>query len=45
VIARLAGPDSELRVIDGARHELFNEFGKEQTIESVASFAERVTAR
>jgi alpha-beta hydrolase superfamily lysophospholipase len=44
VIERLAGPDSELRVLEGARHELFNEFGKEETIEAVASFAERVTA-
>jgi alpha-beta hydrolase superfamily lysophospholipase len=45
VIERLAGPDSELHVLEGARHEAFHEFGKEQTIESVASFAERVTAR
>ena len=45
VIERLAGPDSELHVLEGARHEVFQEFGKEQTIESVASFAERVTAR
>jgi alpha-beta hydrolase superfamily lysophospholipase len=45
VIERVAGPDSELRVLDGARHEVFFELGKEQTIASVASFAERVTAR
>ncbi len=45
VIERLAGPDSELHVLDGARHEVFNELGKQQTIEIVASFAERVTAR
>jgi alpha-beta hydrolase superfamily lysophospholipase len=45
VIERLAGPDSELHVLEGARHEPFHEFGKEQTIASVASFAERVTAR
>src|SRR5215207_4204362 len=44
VVERLAGPDSELHVLDGARHEVFNEFGKEETIDLVASFAERVTA-
>jgi alpha-beta hydrolase superfamily lysophospholipase len=43
VVERLAGPDSELQILEGARHELFNELGKAQTIESVASFAERVT--
>ncbi|HYH91123.1 MAG TPA: alpha/beta hydrolase, partial [Solirubrobacteraceae bacterium] len=45
VVERLAGPGSELRVLDGARHEVFNELGKEETIELVAAFAERVTAR
>jgi alpha-beta hydrolase superfamily lysophospholipase len=45
VVERLAGPDSELHVVDGARHEVFNELDKEQTIDLVASFAERVTAR
>ena len=44
VVERLAGPDSELHVLDGARHEVFNELGKEETIDLVASFAERVTA-
>jgi alpha-beta hydrolase superfamily lysophospholipase len=43
VVERLAGPDSDLRLIDGARHEVFNELDKEQTIELVAAFAERVT--
>lgn len=43
VVERLAGPDSELRVLDGARHEVLNEVGKEQTIGLVADFAERVT--
>ncbi len=43
VVERLAGPDSELRVLDGARHEVFNELGKEETIALVADFAERVT--
>jgi alpha-beta hydrolase superfamily lysophospholipase len=45
VVERLAGPDSEVHVMEGARHEVFNEFGKEQTIDLVADFAERVTAR
>jgi alpha-beta hydrolase superfamily lysophospholipase len=44
VVERLAGPDSELRVLEGARHEVFNEVGQEETIDLVASFAERVTA-
>ena len=38
-------PMSELRVLDGARHEVFNELGKEEVIDLVARFAERVTAR
>jgi alpha-beta hydrolase superfamily lysophospholipase len=45
VIERLAGPNSELHVLEGARHEVSNELGKERTIDMVASFAERVTAR
>jgi alpha-beta hydrolase superfamily lysophospholipase len=45
VVERLAGPDSELHVIGGARHEVFNELEKAATIELVADFAERVTAR
>jgi alpha-beta hydrolase superfamily lysophospholipase len=45
VVERLAGPDTELHILEGARHELFNELGKAQAIDSVASFAERVTAR
>jgi alpha-beta hydrolase superfamily lysophospholipase len=44
VVERMAGPDSELRIVEGARHELFDELSKAQTIESVASFAERVTS-
>jgi alpha-beta hydrolase superfamily lysophospholipase len=44
VVERLAGPDSDLRVLEGQRHEVFNELGKEATIELVAGFAERVTA-
>lgn len=45
VVERLAGPDSELHIIEGARHEVFNELGKEETIAMVATFAARVTAR
>jgi alpha-beta hydrolase superfamily lysophospholipase len=43
VVERLAGPNSEWHFVEGARHELFNELDKEQTIDLVASFAERVT--
>ena len=43
VVERLAGPDSELRVIPGARHEVFNEIDQDATIALVADFAERVT--
>jgi alpha-beta hydrolase superfamily lysophospholipase len=45
VIERLAGSRSEWHVIDGARHEIFNELDQEHTIEQVANFAARVTAR
>jgi alpha-beta hydrolase superfamily lysophospholipase len=42
IVERLAGRDSDLRVSEGARHEVFNETDKERTIELVAAFAERV---
>jgi alpha-beta hydrolase superfamily lysophospholipase len=42
-VERLAGPHSELHLLEAARHEVFNELGKAETIEMVASFAERVT--
>ena len=45
IVERLAGPNSELHVLAGARHEVFNELGKEEVIDLVTSFAERVTAR
>jgi len=44
IVERLAGPNSELHVLAGMRHEVFNELGKEEVIDLVASFAERVTA-
>jgi alpha-beta hydrolase superfamily lysophospholipase len=43
VVERLAGPDSELRIIEGARHEVFNETDWERTVGLVSAFAERVT--
>ena len=43
VVERLAGEDSELVVIAGARHEVFNETDQAETIGRVADFAERVT--
>src|SRR5579884_491690 len=43
IVERLAGPNSELHVLAGMRHEVFNELGKEEVIDLVASFAERVT--
>ena len=43
VVERLAGQDTELDVIDGARHEVFNETDQAETIGRVADFAERVT--
>ena len=45
VVERLAGPDTEWHVLNGARHEVFNELDQDETIGLVASFAERVTAR
>ena len=44
IVERLAGPDSDLRIIEGARHEVFNELDKDETIALVADFAERVTS-
>lgn len=42
VIERLAGPDSEFRILPDHRHELFNEVGREALYARVADFAERV---
>lgn len=44
-VERLAGPDSDLRVLPEHRHEVLNELDKDETIALVADFAERVTAR
>src|ERR671939_1768378 len=44
IVERLRGPNNELRGLAGMRHEVFNELGKEEVIDLVASFAERVTA-
>jgi alpha-beta hydrolase superfamily lysophospholipase len=44
VVERLAGPDTDVHVLDGARHEVLNELDKDRTIDLVAAFAERVTA-
>jgi hypothetical protein len=44
LLERQAGPDSGSHIVEGALHQLFNELSKAQTIESVPSYAERVTA-
>ncbi len=45
VVERLLGADAEIHVVDGARHEVFNELDKDETLGMVARFAERVTPR
>ena len=44
MVERLAGADTDLDVIAGARHEVFNEIDQDETIALVADFAERVTS-
>ena len=44
VVERVSGPDRELHVLAGTRHEVFNEPDKAETIRIVADFVERVTA-
>lgn len=43
VVQQLAGENSEFVVIEGARHEVFNETDQDETIARVVDFAERVT--
>jgi alpha-beta hydrolase superfamily lysophospholipase len=43
VVERLAGPDSDLHVLPGARHEVFNEIDQDDTIALVTAFADRFT--
>jgi alpha-beta hydrolase superfamily lysophospholipase len=45
VVERLAGSDFTERIVPGARHEVFNETDRGETIGAVADFVERVTAR
>ena len=45
IVERLAGPNNEVYVLAGMRHEVFNELDKEDVIDLVARFAEHVTAR
>jgi alpha-beta hydrolase superfamily lysophospholipase len=42
-VERLAGADSDIRIIAGARHEVFNETDRQETIALVADFVERVS--
>ena len=44
-VERLKGGDFTARIVPEARHEVFNETDKEETIAAVAEFVERVTAR
>ncbi len=44
-VERLKGPDFTERIVPGARHEVFNETDKDETIALVADFAERVAVR
>lgn len=44
-VQRLAGTDFTERIVPEARHEVFNEFEKDETIRLVGDFAERATAR
>jgi alpha-beta hydrolase superfamily lysophospholipase len=43
-VERLHGPDFTEHIYDGARHEVFNEVNREEVIEDVAAFVDRVSA-
>lgn len=45
VVESLAGSDFTARVVPGARHEVFNETDKDETIGAVAHWIERATGR
>jgi alpha-beta hydrolase superfamily lysophospholipase len=45
VVERLQGGDFTERIVPEARHEVFNETDKDETIRAMAEFVERVTAR
>jgi alpha-beta hydrolase superfamily lysophospholipase len=44
-VERLAGSDFTERIVPGARHEVFNETDKDETIRQVADWVERVASR
>jgi alpha-beta hydrolase superfamily lysophospholipase len=45
VVEGLRGSDFTERIVPEARHEVFNETDKEETIQAMAEYVERVTAR
>jgi alpha-beta hydrolase superfamily lysophospholipase len=45
VVERLRGTDHSERIVPEARHEVFNETDKDETVREMADFVERVTPR
>jgi alpha-beta hydrolase superfamily lysophospholipase len=43
-VERLAGRDFTERIYEGARHEIFNEINRDEVVEVVCAFVDRVTA-